>query len=46
MFEADAAIVTVPPPLLSEIALPSAARERTAAIADITYGTDATVPTW
>jgi hypothetical protein len=26
MFEADAAILTVPPPLLSEIALPSADR--------------------
>ena len=38
VFEADAAIVTVPPPLLSEIALPPAARERTAAIADIGFG--------
>jgi monoamine oxidase len=36
-FEGDAAIVTVPPPLLSEIALPSAAREVIAA-ADIGYG--------
>jgi monoamine oxidase len=38
MFEADAAILTVPPPLLSEIALPSPARERAAAIADIGFG--------
>jgi monoamine oxidase len=38
MFEADAAIITVPPPLLSEIALPSAARERAAAMADIGFG--------
>ena len=38
MFEADAAILTVPLPLLSEIALPSAARERVAATADIGYG--------
>ena len=38
IFEADSAIVTVPPPLLSEIALPSAARERTAAAADIGFG--------
>ncbi len=37
-FEADAAILTVPPPLLSEIALPSAARERAAATADIGFG--------
>jgi monoamine oxidase len=37
-FEADAAIVTVPPPLLSELALPSAARERVAATADIGFG--------
>jgi monoamine oxidase len=37
-FEADAAILTVPPPLLSEIALPAAARERVAAIADIGFG--------
>ena len=36
-YEADAAILTVPPPLLSEIALPSAARERVAA-ADIGFG--------
>jgi len=36
--EADAAILTVSPPLLSEIALPSAARERAAAIADIGFG--------
>jgi monoamine oxidase len=38
MFEADAAILTVPPPLLSEIALPPVARERAAAAADIGYG--------
>jgi monoamine oxidase len=37
-FEADAAILTVPPPLLSEIALPAAARERVAAAADIGFG--------
>ena len=37
-FEADAAILTVPPPLLSEIVLPSAARERVAAAADIGFG--------
>lgn len=37
-FEADAAILTVPPPILSEIALPSAARERAAVAADIGYG--------
>jgi len=36
--EADAAILTVPLPLLSEIALPPAARERAAAAADIGYG--------
>jgi monoamine oxidase len=38
MFEADAAILTVPLPLLSEIALPLAARERVAAAADIGFG--------
>jgi monoamine oxidase len=38
VFEADAAIVTVPPLLLSEIALPSTARERAAAAADIGFG--------
>jgi monoamine oxidase len=38
VFEADAAILTVPPPLLSEIALPPAARERAAAIAEIGFG--------
>jgi monoamine oxidase len=38
MFEADAAILTVPLPLLSEIALPSAVRERMAATADIGFG--------
>ncbi len=37
-FEADAVIVTVPLPLLSEIAFPSAARERVAASADIGFG--------
>ena len=37
-FKADAAIITVPPPLLSEMALPSAARERVAAAADIGFG--------
>jgi monoamine oxidase len=37
-FEADAAILTVPPPLLSEIALPPAPRERAAAAADIGFG--------
>jgi len=38
VFEADAAILTVPLPLLSEIALPSTARERAAAAADIGFG--------
>ena len=38
MFEADAAILTVPLPLLSEIVLPAAARERVAAAADIGFG--------
>src|SRR5215472_14830171 len=37
-FEADAAILTVPLPLLSKIALPSVARERVAATADIGFG--------
>lgn len=37
-FEADAAILTVPLPLLSEIALPAAARERAVAAADIGFG--------
>jgi monoamine oxidase len=37
-YEADAAILTVPPPLLSEIALPPAARERAKAAADIGFG--------
>ena len=37
-FEADATVLTVPPPLLSEIALPPAARERAAAAADIGFG--------
>ena len=38
IFEADAAILAVPLPLLSEIALPLAARERAAAAADIGFG--------
>jgi len=38
MFEAGAAILTVPLPLLSEIALPPVARERAAAAADIGFG--------
>ena len=38
VFEADAAILAVPPPILGEIALPSAARERVAAAADIGFG--------
>ena len=37
-FEADAAIITAPLPLLSEIALPSAARQRVAVTADIGFG--------
>ena len=37
-FEADAVILTVPLPLLSEITLPSVARERAAAAADIGFG--------
>ena len=37
-FEADAAILTMPPPLLSEIALPSAARERATVASDIGFG--------
>jgi monoamine oxidase len=37
-FEADAAVLTVPLPLLSEVALPPAARERAAAGADIGFG--------
>jgi monoamine oxidase len=37
-FEADAAILSVPPPLLSEIALPTASREQVAAAADIGIG--------
>ncbi len=37
-FEADAAVLAVPLPLLSEIALPSAERERAAAAADIGFG--------
>jgi monoamine oxidase len=38
VFEADAAILTVPLPLLSEIALPPAARERATEAADIGFG--------
>src|SRR5712691_4098461 len=38
IFEANAAILTVPLPLLSEIALPASARERIAATTDIGYG--------
>jgi monoamine oxidase len=38
VFAADAVILTVPLPLLSEIALPPAARERAAAAADIGFG--------
>jgi monoamine oxidase len=39
VFEADAAILTVPPPLLSEIVLPASAAERAAAAAaDIGFG--------
>ena len=34
----DAAILTVPLPLLKEIALPRAAREKVAAAADIGFG--------
>jgi monoamine oxidase len=37
-FEADAVILTVPPPLLPEIALPAAARAKAAAAADIGFG--------
>jgi monoamine oxidase len=37
LFEADAAVITAPLPLLSEIALPTA-RERVAATADIGFG--------
>jgi monoamine oxidase len=37
-FHADAAILTVPPPVLSGIALPAAARERVKATADIGFG--------
>jgi monoamine oxidase len=38
VFEADAAILSMPLPLLSEIELPDAARERATAAADIGYG--------
>ena len=38
ILEADAAILTVPLPLLPEIALPSAAREKAAASADVGFG--------
>jgi monoamine oxidase len=37
-YEADAVILSVPPPLFSEIALPPAARERAKAAADIGFG--------
>jgi monoamine oxidase len=37
-FDADAAIITVPPPLLCDIALPSAAGERAQAATDIGFG--------
>jgi monoamine oxidase len=37
-FVADAAVLSVPPPLLSEIALPPTARQRAAAAADIGFG--------
>ena len=37
-FEADAAILTVPLPLLADILLPSAARERAGAATDIGFG--------
>ena len=37
-FEADAVVLTLPPPLLTEIALPPAARERVAATDDIGFG--------
>jgi monoamine oxidase len=38
VFEGDAAIITVPPLLLSEIVLPPAAREQVAATADVGFG--------
>jgi monoamine oxidase len=38
VLEADAAVISVPPPLLSEIALPSPAREQVAAAGDIGFG--------
>jgi monoamine oxidase len=38
VLEADAAILTVPLPLLSDIALPAAVREKAAASADIGFG--------
>ena len=38
IFEADAAILSVPLPLLAEIALPVAAREKAAAATDIGFG--------
>ncbi len=37
-FEGDAAILSMPPPLLSEIVLPSDARERVAAAVEIGFG--------
>jgi monoamine oxidase len=38
VFEADAAVLAVPLPLIAEIALPAAARERAAGAADIGFG--------
>jgi monoamine oxidase len=38
IFEADGVILTVPPPVFCEIALPAAAGERAAAAADIGFG--------
>ena len=38
VLEADAAVLSVPLPILAEIALPAAARERAAAAADIGFG--------
>jgi monoamine oxidase len=38
VFEADAAILAVPPPVLSEIGLPAATHERREAAADIGFG--------
>jgi monoamine oxidase len=38
IYEGDAAIITIPVPLLTDIALPGAAREKAAASADIGFG--------